>query len=155
MSSSKGTTSVLITTVLKPTAEIDKEKTYVLPDGNIITVAPHIGFLTEREYSFTATVREGDYGEAELHSLNDDTELKSTTEFDKKKTFHLSDVHNATVGSERVSCAEVLFQPSLTGKEASGFHDISSLTKCGVGHLQKIVSQYRAVRWNGHVPRDR
>ena len=35
----------------------------------------------------------------------------------------LSDGNIITVGAERFRCAEVLFKPSVIGKEASGIHD--------------------------------
>ena len=42
--------------------------------------------------------------------------------------------NNITVGAERFRCAEVLFQPSFIGEEASGFRDTSfqDITKCDV-----------------------
>merc|ERR1711916_370343 len=68
-------------------------------------------------------------------ALDYDTELKSTAESsDKEKTYELPDGNIITVGAERFRCAEVLFQPSFIGKEASGIHDTSfqSIMKCDV-----------------------
>merc|ERR1712012_699483 len=50
------------------------------------------------------------------------------------KTYELPDGNIITVGAERFRCAEVLFQPSFIGKEASGIHDTSfqSIMKCDV-----------------------
>ena len=100
--------------------------------------------LPERVYSFTATTErevvqnitkkqnyiDSDYG----------TELKPTAETDKEKTHEPSDVNITTVGAERLRCAEVLFQPCLTGKEASGLHDISSRTKCVVDIRKELYA---------------
>ena len=73
---------------------------------------------TERRYSFTPSadreiarnVKEKlcyigfDYG----------TQLKSTAEIDKDKTFELSDGNINIYGAERFRCVNILFQPSLT-----------------------------------------
>merc|ERR1719157_143481 len=68
-------------------------------------------------------------------ALDFDTEMKEATESsDKEKTYELPDGNIITVGSERFRCAEVLFQPSFIGKEASGIHDTTfqSIMKCDV-----------------------
>ena len=69
--------------MLKSAAEIDKDKTYVLPDGNVITVAPNIGG-PERECPFSATadreIARDDMEKLSYIGLDYDTELKSTAE---------------------------------------------------------------------------
>ena len=47
-------------------------------------------------------------------------------------TYELPDGNIITLGSERFRCPEVLFQPSLVGKEASGIHytTFQSIMKC-------------------------
>ena len=85
--------------------------------------------LTERGFSFTAAAQSEivwDVIEKRYHvGFDHDTVLKSTAEIDKEKTHVLPDENIIIVSVERLRCAEVLFQPSLTGKEASGFHDTS------------------------------
>jgi len=51
-----------------------------------------------------------------------------------EKTYELPDGQVITVGSERFRCPEVLFQPSLIGKESSGIHALthSSIKKCDI-----------------------
>merc|ERR1712179_898069 len=68
-------------------------------------------------------------------ALDYDTEMKLATESsDKEKTYELPDGNIITVGAERFRCPEVLFQPSIVGKEASGIHDTTfqSIMKCDI-----------------------
>merc|ERR1711918_104998 len=54
-----------------------------------------------------------------------DTEMREASETtDKEKTYELPDGNLVTLGTERFRCPEVLFQPSLVGKESSGIHEI-------------------------------
>ena len=50
------------------------------------------------------------------------------------KSYELQDSNAITVGNERFRTPEVLFQPSLIGKEASGIHDCTfqTIMKCDV-----------------------
>ena len=71
-----------------------------------------------------------------------DTELKSNAEIDKEKTYKLPDGNIITVGAERFYCGEVLFQPSFTVKEASGFRDTSFryIMKCDVDIRKEVYA---------------
>ena len=67
--------------------------------------------------------REGDcsgYQEKLCH-----TELKSTVEINKDKTWELPDGNIIFYVAERFRCAKVFFHPCSYGKEDSGFHDTS------------------------------
>merc|ERR1711862_773427 len=68
-------------------------------------------------------------------ALDYDAEMKEAAESsDKEKTYELPDGNIITVGNERFRCPEVLSQPSMIGKEASGIHDstFQSIMKCDV-----------------------
>ena len=112
--------------------------------------------LTERGFPFTAAAEREivwDVTEKRFYiGFDHDAVFKPTAEIDKDKTYVLPDVNNTTVCAARLRCAEV-FQPSLTGKEASGF-DISSWTKCDVDIRKELIVRQCRVRLHGHVPRD-
>jgi len=57
-------------------------------------------------------------------ALDFDEELKSTkTGSSKDATYEMPDGNVITIGSERFRCPEVLFKPSLIGKEFGGIHE--------------------------------
>ena len=68
-------------------------------------------------------------------ALDFNSELKAAVESnDKAKTYELPDGNIISLQSERFRCPEVLFQPSLVGKEAMGIHDTTfrSIMQCDV-----------------------
>lgn len=68
-------------------------------------------------------------------AIDFDSELKTAmTSSDGAKTYELPDGNIISLHTERFRCPEVLFQPSLLGKEAMGIHDTTyqSIMKCDV-----------------------
>jgi len=68
-------------------------------------------------------------------ALDYETELSGANEnSDLEKQYELPDGQVITVGAERFRCAEVLFNPSLIGKENEGIHKLTynSILKCDI-----------------------
>ncbi|CAA0376321.1 unnamed protein product [Arabidopsis thaliana] len=98
-----------------------------------------IEIMTERGYTYTTSAEREivrDIKEKLCYvALDYEQEMEKTTKgWTIDKTYVLPDGQEITIEAERFMCPEVLFQPSVIGKESSGIHEATrnSILKCPV-----------------------
>ena len=98
-----------------------------------------VKLLTERGYFFTSSAEHEivrDIKERFCYVALDFNEemAKATQSSEVEETVQLPDGNVITLGNERFRCPEIMFQPSLIGKEVKGVHEcvFQTITKCDI-----------------------